>query len=208
MKFASLLLIMVIFWNEGIAQQTKFIVDKNLSLYFPAPPDSSHMNGLRLFYVNTENISFQVSVSSSPISEIHNEADFNDVLEGIVSGLYENPKIKSFEKEDKDTSVGGAKGKFIRAYATKIPAQFESMYVFTTVQDSYGYIAQTLVQYNDDSTAEKIRSFFSGIQFSGIPYTRALEESTAYKIGYGLGKFLIFALIGFGIIWLIIKLAK
>ena len=208
MKFISPLFISIIFWNVGFSQQTKFIADKNLSLYFPSAPDSGNMKGMKIFYLNTENISYQALLAPNTALGIQNEKDFNEALKGIVVGMYETPQLRSFKKEDNDTVIGGVKGKFIHAYAIKKPSQFESMYTFATVQDDHAYMIQTLVLYKDDSTMEKIRSFYSDIEFCGIPYTPSLEGSAAYKIGRVVGKFLIYGLIAFGFVWLIIRLAK
>ena len=166
------------------------------------------MKGMKIFYINTENIAYQAILAPNTALGINNEKDFNDALKGIVIGMYESPTGKSCKREDKDTIIGGVKGKFIHMSATKKPSQFESMYTFATVQDDHAYMIQAVVLYKDDSTMGKIRSFYSGIKFSGIPYTASLEGSTAYKFGYAFGKFLFFGLIAFGIIWLIIRAAK
>jgi hypothetical protein len=185
----------------------RFKVDNYLSVNFPNSPDTLIEDGVKLYYTNTDSISYQAAVSTEYF-DIGSEEKYQDALKGMVKGAVSNSKIKALLLSVIDTTIGNTTGKYIRGYAKSDTSTFQEFHSFMTVKNNHGYFVQAILfQLKGAGTDDAIKDFYKKVRFDGKSYT-SNPQSSAYKAGYVFGKIIVFVLLIGLVVFIIIRLTK
>ena len=135
---------------------------------FPSNYISGEKNGLKLFYCNDSNASYQAMVYLTTTFPSVTKENLSLKLDTTATGYFSAFKFVEDTKVSRDTSINNIKGRFLYGKFQKNQGiNLSSVYAYVTLFNKTLYFFQVFTKDDDTFDVNKVRSFFKSIQFTG-----------------------------------------
>ena len=135
---------------------------------FPSNYISGEKNGLKLFYCNDSNASYQAMVYLTTTFPGVTKQNLSEKLDTTSTGYFSAFKFEEDSKVSRDTTLNNIRGRFLYAKFQKNQGvNLSSVYAFVTLFNKTLYFFQVFTKDDDTFDVNKVRGFFKSIQFTG-----------------------------------------
>jgi hypothetical protein len=143
-------------------------VDENLTMVFPNAFTRVDTMGCILIQTKQEKITYQLLKKDGVL----NNADKDEWEQGIETAgvaFASQPRFKTFATTVSDTTIGDARGKFIRMKGVEGGMKM-SVAIFCTIRQRCAYSIQFTSFRGEEVTLKMMQWFYSHVRFFGKPY--------------------------------------
>jgi len=140
---------------------------KHLTISFPFNFSTMVLKGITVNYLNKDSVSYQADAVNDTSFTVKTQKDLDEFLGG--RGIVKKTSMGSdFNTEISDTSIGGARGKYLHLYSPTLQHKSKEVFAFLTILANQSYQVIAAIYGGIDETSRmRIKKFFESMKFQG-----------------------------------------